>query len=47
MGLHVSEDELARRRAAWSGPPERQLTGWLRRYARLAASAGKGAVLEV
>lgn len=46
LELEVEADELARRRAAWAGPPERQLTGWLRRYAKMATSASKGAVLE-
>ncbi len=45
--LLVDEDELARRKSAWQGPPERHLTGWLRRYAKLATSADKGAVLEI
>jgi dihydroxy-acid dehydratase len=47
LELLVSEEELARRRAEWAGPPERALTGWLRRYARLATSASQGAVLEL
>lgn len=46
LELRVEVDELARRRAAWAGPPERRLTGWLRRYAKMATSASKGAVLE-
>ncbi|RME42968.1 MAG: dihydroxy-acid dehydratase [Caldilineae bacterium] len=47
LELLVDEAELARRRAAWGGPPERHLTGWLRRYARMATSADKGAVLKI
>jgi dihydroxy-acid dehydratase len=47
LELQVEPDELARRRATWAGPPARQLTGWLRRYARMATSASKGAILEV
>ena len=44
--LLVSEEELAKRKAAWPGPPERHLTGWLKRYARMATSADKGAVIQ-
>ncbi|HEX9117598.1 MAG TPA: dihydroxy-acid dehydratase [Anaerolineae bacterium] len=44
--LEVSEEELARRRAAWQPPANGHLTGWLKRYARMATSASKGAVLE-
>jgi dihydroxy-acid dehydratase len=47
LELLVDETELARRRARWAGPPERQLSGWLRRYAKMATSASKGAVLEI
>lgn len=47
LELLVDEAELARRRDAWPGPPERKLTGWLRRYAAMATSASKGAVLEL
>jgi dihydroxy-acid dehydratase len=47
LELQVEPEELARRRAAWVGPPERQLTGWLRRYAKMATSASKGAILEI
>jgi dihydroxy-acid dehydratase len=46
LELWVEADELARRRAVWAGPPERRLTGWLRRYAKMATSASQGAVLE-
>jgi dihydroxy-acid dehydratase len=46
LELWVEADELARRQAAWAGPPERRLTGWLRRYAKMATSASEGAVLE-
>ena len=46
LDLLVPEEELARRRAAWR-PPERRLKGILARYALLAESASKGAVLRV
>lgn len=45
LELLVSDEELARRREAWV-PPKRELKGILARYARLAESASKGAVLR-
>jgi dihydroxy-acid dehydratase len=45
LDLQVPEAELARRRAAWR-PPKRELRGILARYARLAESASKGAILR-
>jgi dihydroxy-acid dehydratase len=45
LDLLLPEGELARRRAAWK-PPKRDLKGLLARYARLAESASKGAVLR-
>jgi dihydroxy-acid dehydratase len=45
LDLLVQADELARRRAAWQ-PPKRELRGVLARYARLAESASKGAILR-
>ena len=45
LDLLVAPDELDRRRAAWQ-PPKRELKGILARYARLAESASKGAVLR-
>lgn len=44
--LHVSEQELAQRRADWHYQPPQGLTGYLRRYARLVSSADRGAVLD-
>jgi dihydroxy-acid dehydratase len=45
LDLLVPAQELARRRAAWQ-PPKRKLKGILARYARLAESASKGAILR-
>ncbi len=45
LEVKVSPEELAARRAAWQPAPKDHLTGWLARYARLATSASKGAVL--
>ncbi|EPR40881.1 Dihydroxy-acid dehydratase [Desulfovibrio sp. X2] len=44
--LEVSEDELARRRAAWKRPEKELKSPILRRYARQVASAANGAVLR-
>jgi dihydroxy-acid dehydratase len=41
----VSVEELARRRLVWK-PPKRELKGILARYAKLAESASKGAILR-
>ncbi len=45
--LRVSEDELARRRAAWQAPEPRVKTGYLARYAKMVTSADKGAILSI
>ncbi len=45
LDLLVAADELARRGAAWKAP-KRELKGILARYARLAESASKGAILR-
>lgn len=44
--LEVSDEELARRRAAWNAPEPKVKTGYLARYAKLVSSADKGAILE-
>lgn len=46
LELHVSNEELAKRRAAWQYTPK-PLEGYLKRYAHMASSAAKGAVLEI
>jgi dihydroxy-acid dehydratase len=45
LDLLVPADEVARRRVGWH-PPKRELRGILARYARLAESASKGAILR-
>ncbi len=45
LDILVPAEELARRRAVWR-PPKRELKGILARYARLAESASKGAILR-
>ena len=44
--LHVDQETLAARRAAWVCPPPKVTTGYLARYAKLVTSASRGAVLE-
>ena len=44
--LKVSDEELARRKAAWVCPEPKVKTGYLARYAKLVSSADKGAILS-
>lgn len=46
MDVKLSDDELAKRRAAWNAPEPRVKEGYLARYARSVASAAKGAIVE-
>ncbi|MBE3590710.1 MAG: dihydroxy-acid dehydratase [Firmicutes bacterium] len=46
LTLHVSEAELARRRARWRPPEPRVKRGYLARYARMVTSAATGAVVR-
>ena len=46
LEIVVDEDELARRRAAWTPPPPRYRAGVLAKYARLVSSASLGAVTD-
>ena len=47
LTLNVSEEEIARRRAAQPAPePRRGVSGYLARYVKLVSGAEKGAVLE-
>jgi len=45
--LHVSEEELARRREGWRPPAPRVTGGYLARYAALVSSASTGAMLTL
>ncbi|MEG0798157.1 MAG: dihydroxy-acid dehydratase [Acidaminococcaceae bacterium] len=47
LNVAVSEEELAKRRAAWVCPEPKVKTGYLARYAALVSSAAQGAILEV
>ena len=46
LELKVSDDELAKRKAAWKQPEPKIKTGYLARYAKLTTSASTGAVVE-
>ncbi len=46
LSLAVSDEELARRKAAWKKPEPKIKTGYLARYAKLTTSASTGAVLK-
>lgn len=45
LEVALSDDEIAARRAAAQPWPERPVTGWLRRYAKLVGNASTGATL--
>jgi dihydroxy-acid dehydratase len=44
--LNVSDEEIARRRAAWRQPPPRYTRGLLAKYVRLVSTASKGAITD-
>ncbi len=46
LQLHVSDEELARRRALWKAPPPRYTRGVLAKFAKNASGASTGAVLD-
>ena len=46
LQLNVAEDEIARRRAIWKAPAPRYTRGVLAKFAKNAASASRGAVLD-
>jgi len=46
LQLNVSDEELAKRRAAWKQPPLRVTRGVLAKYARLVSTASRGAVTD-
>jgi dihydroxy-acid dehydratase len=47
LHLHVSEEELAQRRANWHPPQPRYTRGVLGKYAKLVASSSVGAVTDL
>ncbi len=44
--LNVSDEEIARRRAAWTPPPPKYMRGVLAKFAKLASTASRGAVTD-
>ena len=46
LELHVSDEELQKRKANWKQPEPKIKTGYLSRYAKLTTSASTGAVLK-
>lgn len=46
LNVKLSDDALAERAKNRPAPPDRQLTGWLKRYQRMVTSANTGAVVE-
>jgi len=46
LQVNLSDEELARRRAAWKQPPPRYTRGVLAKFARLVSTASKGAVTD-
>jgi len=47
LQLNVDEDEIARRRGAWVQPAPRYTRGVLAKFAKNAAAASRGAVLDL
>ena len=47
INIRISEEELAKRRAAWKPRQPKITTGYLARYAALVTSGNRGAILEV
>jgi len=47
LHLHVSDEELAQRRAAWVEPAPAMLTGWQRIYHNHVMQADQGADLDI
>ena len=47
LELDVSDEELAKRKAAWTPREPKVTTGYLARYASMVTSGNRGAFLEV
>jgi dihydroxy-acid dehydratase len=47
INLKVSDEELAKRRAAWTPREPKVTTGYLARYASMVTSGNRGAILEI
>jgi dihydroxy-acid dehydratase len=46
LGVEVSDEELAARKATWQHPAPKYQRGWLARYTKMVTNASNGAVLE-
>ncbi|MEQ1732001.1 MAG: dihydroxy-acid dehydratase, partial [Vicinamibacterales bacterium] len=46
LNVHVSDDELAQRRAAWTAPAQKATSGVLAKYIRLVGPASQGCVTD-
>mmetsp|Transcript_50290 Transcript_50290/g.106878 ORF Transcript_50290/g.106878 Transcript_50290/m.106878 type:complete len:570 (-) Transcript_50290:76-1785(-) len=46
LDIHVSADELAKRKAAWKQPPLPRKSGYLAKYAKLVNSASEGCLTD-
>ena len=47
LEIAVSDEEMARRRAAWKPREPKVTTGYLARYAAMVTSGNRGAILEI
>ena len=47
LNVDISEEEMARRKAAWKPREPKVTTGYLARYAAMVTSGNRGAVLEI
>jgi dihydroxy-acid dehydratase len=47
LTVHVSDEELNKRRAAWKAPATQYHRGVLAKYARLVSTSSKGAVTDL
>lgn len=45
--LHITDEEMARRKAKWHYEPKKNLNGYLARYANIVTSAANGGVLKL
>ncbi len=45
--LHISDEEMAKRKAKWQPREPKVTTGYLARYAAMVTSGDRGAILEV
>ncbi|HID54256.1 MAG TPA: dihydroxy-acid dehydratase, partial [Anaerolineae bacterium] len=46
LDIHLSDEELARRRAAWTPPPYKYMRGTLYKYIKNVKSASEGCVTD-